>query len=137
MNIFSILHPKSEIKYLKEDDTLRQGLEKMHAHGYTAIPVIDKEGHYVGSVSEGDFLWYILESGYTNLKQFEQTSLKELIRPEWMPAVSIYVSREELLQHAMNQNYIPVVDDRNIFIGIITRRDIISWTITENNTAHA
>ena len=32
---------------------------------------------------------------------------------------------EELLMRAMNQNFIPVVDDRNLFIGIVTRKDVI------------
>ena len=32
---------------------------------------------------------------------------------------------EELVNSAMKQNFIPVVDDLGSFIGIVTRRDII------------
>ena len=31
----------------------------------------------------------------------------------------------------MNQNFIPVVDDRNFFIGIVTRQDIIRSILKE------
>ena len=34
---------------------------------------------------------------------------------------------EELLHSAMNQNFIPVVDDFDCFIGIVTRKDIIRY----------
>ena len=34
---------------------------------------------------------------------------------------------EDLIGRAMEQNFIPVVDDDEHFIGIITRRDIIGY----------
>ena len=43
MNVIMLLKHKDSLKYIYEDNTLRQGLEKMRAHGYTAIPVISKE----------------------------------------------------------------------------------------------
>ena len=57
MNILYFLTPKSEVEYIRIESSVRQGLEKMKYHGYAAIPVIDKEGHYEGTVTEGDFLW--------------------------------------------------------------------------------
>lgn len=127
MNLFSILRPKAEIAYLRDDCSIRQALEKMRAHGYTALPIIDKEGRYVGSISEGDFLWDIVGHKNSELSALEKRPLKDIIRPGWMPAASIYVTKAELLEYALNQNYIPMVDGREIFMGIVTRRDIISW----------
>lgn len=63
MNIAYFLLPKSRIAYLYDDFTIRQGLEKMRNRGYTAIPVITRDGRYVGTVSEGDFLWRLLSDG--------------------------------------------------------------------------
>ena len=34
---------------------------------------------------------------------------------------------EELFEKITNQNFVPVTDDRGIFIGIITRKDIITY----------
>ena len=63
MNIAFLLQPKSDTAFLYDDFTLRQGLEKMRHHGYTAIPVIDREGkrHRVlaGDVSVRGVMGYV------------------------------------------------------------------------------
>lgn len=129
MNILFLLKIKSDVSYIYDSNTLRQGLEKMRSHGYTAIPVISKEGDYVGTISEGDFLWHIIDNGQGSLKDQEQYFVKDIIRKDFMPAVKIDAKIDELLQRAINQNFVPVIDDRNKFIGIITRRDIIKYFI--------
>lgn len=125
MNVISLLLPKTQVAYLEEDDSIRQGLEKMRAHRYTAIPVLSKDGHYIGTVSEGDFLWHILDRQNNSLKEQEMLSIKEVLRENFNPAVKIGVSREELLEKVMQQNFVPIVDDRDFFIGIVTRQSII------------
>ena len=42
MNIVMLLKPKETVAYIYEDSTIRQALEKMKAHSYTAVPVIDE-----------------------------------------------------------------------------------------------
>ena len=59
MNIIKIMIPKISTVFLHENDTVRQGLERFCVHGYTAIPVLNEEEQYVGSVTEGDFLRHI------------------------------------------------------------------------------
>lgn len=125
MNIISLLKSKNTVCYLYADNTLRQGMEKMKAHGYTAIPVITDEGDYVGCISEGDFLWNLLENQECTIKSLEHICIRDILRPDWNPAVSIDVSVDSLFNRVINQNFVPVVDDRNKFIGIITRRNIL------------
>ena len=129
MNALLLLKSKANVAIVYDDNTIRQGIEKMRAHGYTAIPVISEDGDFVGCISEGDFLWSMVDSGEISIKAMENKPLREIIRPGWNPAVRVDVTMDELLDRAMNQNFIPVVDDRNKFIGIITRRDIISWFV--------
>lgn len=126
MNIAFLLQPKQRVAYLYGDNSLRQGLEKMRHHGYTAVPVIDREGRYLGTISEGDFLWQILAMDTLDMKDLERVRIQDVLRPESYPPVPITVSVEALLNSAMNQNFIPVVDDYNSFIGLVTRREIIS-----------
>lgn len=126
MNLMTLLRPKGDIEYLHKEDTLRQGLERMRIYGYTALPVIDENGCYVGSVNEGDFLWHILRYHKCDLQELEGFRIKEIIRKNWMTPVYVYATIDEMIERAANQNYVPVVDDRNVFIGIITRRDIIN-----------
>ena len=128
MNLLFLLHPKSTVAYLTSNVTVRQGLEKMRAHGYTAIPVINPEGEYVGTVSEGDFLYAVCEcSKGGNLKQLEKIKLSEIMRDKRDKAATVNAKMDELLLLIMQQNFVPVVDDRNTFIGIVTRRDIIKY----------
>lgn len=130
MNIAYFLIPKNSVAYLYDDFTFRQGLEKMRHHGYTAIPVITRDGQYAGTVSEGDFLWRLLMEDHDaqrpfSMKDTEQLRVRDILRRNSYPPVRITVSMEQLLQSAMNQNFIPVVDDLGSFTGIVTRKDII------------
>ena len=132
MNIAYFLLPKNRVAYPYDDYTFRQGLEKMRYHGYTAIPVISRSGKYVGTISEGDFLWQILSNDaesrqIRSMKDLEQLHIRDLLRGNNYPPVRITVSMEELLSNAMNQNFIPVVDDLGNFTGIVTRKDIIRY----------
>ncbi|MBQ1838914.1 MAG: CBS domain-containing protein [Ruminococcus sp.] len=125
MNVIMLLKPKTTVQYIFEDNTLRQGLEKMRAHSYTAIPVISQDGKYVGAVSEGDFLYYILDQRNNSLKAKEKHLVRDIMREGFNPAVRIDVTMDELLERAMRQNFVPVTDDFDTFIGIVTRQDII------------
>ena len=130
MNIAYFLLPKGRVAYLYDDCTFRQGLEKMRHHGYTAIPVISRTGQYIGTVSEGDFLWRLLSgegAQRCTMKDLEQLQVRDILRPNSYPSVRITVTMDELLESAMNQNFIPVVDDAGSFIGIVTRKDIIRY----------
>lgn len=131
MNIAYFLIPKHTVAYLYDDFTFRQGLEKMKHHGYTAIPVISRDGRYVGTVSEGDFLWRLLGSTDAQkpctMREMESLHITDILDPTSYPSVGITVSMDDLLTNAMKQNFIPVTDDLGSFIGIITRKDIIRY----------
>ena len=132
MNVIKLLKPKSGVAYLSIDSSVRQGLEKMKFHGYTAIPVIDSEGRYISTVTEGDFLWQIVSDDINSLKDLERKPLSEIIRMDWNSAISISATAEDLLSRITDQNFVPVVDDRGVFIGIITRKDVIREYLTKN-----
>ena len=140
VNIAYFLLPKNRVAFLHDDFTFRQGLEKMHHHGYTAIPVIDRGGKYLGTVSEGDFLWRLLDKENPaelqtfSMKDMETLQVRDILKPDSYPPVRITVTMEELLSSAMQLNFIPVVDDLGSFIGIVTRKDIIRYFAEPKNT---
>ena len=126
MNILFFLRPKSGVTYLTLGNSLRQGLEKMRNSGYTEIPVVDKDGNYVGTVREGDFLWKILDENFTDMQMAERTSIDALVSKR-NAAVSINTTMEDLVSKAIDQNFVPVVDDFGAFVGMITRKAIIKY----------
>lgn len=108
----------------------------MNHYGYSAIPVLDEDEHYVGTVTEGDFLWHMCRINQNNgmdidIKELEKESVDELYFRRNYPSVTVDTSMEELFERITNQNFVPVTDDRGIFIGIITRKDIITYLATK------
>lgn len=126
-NVFFFLKNKAEVKYLYGNISIEQGLKEMKENGYTATPVIDKDGFYLGSVTEGDFLWYLYENEEPNLGK----KVKHIVRKDFMKPVTMNTSIHEIFKLSLEQNYVPVVDDRNIFIGIVTRKSILQSLISD------
>ena len=127
MNILFFLTPKSEVAYIYEDYTMRQTLEKMEYHRYSSIPIINKEGKYIGTLTEGDLLWTLKNDFSLDLKSVEDVPIMNVKRRKDNAPVSVEANIEDLISKSMNQNFVPVIDDEETFIGIIKRRDIIEY----------
>ena len=138
MNVAFFLTLRQNVTCINSNSTVRQALETMKKHGYTAVPVITDENVYVGTVSEGDFLWNIvkMQKGESVLKEvdirdLESIKITDILRKDRNPSVPVTASIEDLLTRAMNQNFIPVTDDLGSLVGIVTRKTIIKYC-TEN-----
>lgn len=127
MNILFFLKPKSELAFVYDYHTLRQAMEIMEYHKYSSIPMINKEGRYIGTITEGDVLWGLKSLGILNLKDAENVAVTKLPRRQDYKPVRADSKMEDLIVRAMEQNYVPVVDDQDNFIGIVTRKDIIGY----------
>ena len=127
MNILFFLTPKSEVAYISEEDTLRQALEKMEHHKYSAIPIISRTGRQIGTLTEGDLLWGIKNQYHLYLKVAEKTPITAINLRLYNLPVKADADMEDLIGKALNQNFVPVLDDQKCFIGIITRKDIIQY----------
>ena len=127
MNIAFFLTPKSEVVYENIDANMRQVIERMERHGYTAVPMIDKEGRYVGTLTEGDLLWKLKNTPELNFQNVNTVKLKDIPRRVRHKSVCISANIESLISLAISQNFVPGIDDNGIFIGIIKRSDIINY----------
>ena len=128
MNIAAFyLTPKEEVIWIDEGSTIRQALEKMEYHRYTAMPLVDKAGKYVGTLTEGDLLWSLKRNPDLKFKDLYKIRLRDIPKHQRNEAISINSQIEELIPLAVNQNFIPVVDDQQNFIGIIKRSTIIDY----------
>ena len=131
MNILFFLTPKSDVAYIFENETLRQTLEKMEHRKFSCIPLLSLDGKYKGSISEGDLLWGMKNLNITDMKTAEEVPIMAIPRRATYKAVHADSDMEDLLDKAINQNYVPVVDDQGYFIGIITRKEIIKYCYKE------
>ena len=131
MNILFFLTPKDEVAFLYDDESLRQAIEKMEHRKYSCIPILGRDGKYTGTISEGDLLWSIKRMTVNDLKQAENIPIMAIMRRATYKPVHVSSNMEDLLDRAINQNFVPVIDDQDAFIGIITRKEIIKYCYGE------
>ena len=125
MNILFFLTPKEEVAHIMESDNLRQVLETMEQYGFTALPMLNMQGKYIGTITEGDLLWYLKEQGFPAVEELEDVSITVVHRHRDNKAVNVHEKMDGLIEKVTNQNFVPVVDDDKIFIGLVTRKDVL------------
>ncbi|MDR0889216.1 MAG: CBS domain-containing protein [Oscillospiraceae bacterium] len=129
MNLLFFLTPKAICSYLYNDYTLRQAIERMEHGRFTALPILTREGMYCGTLTEGDLLWAVKNLGCLDMRKAEEHSIMEIAhRKDFLP-VSVCTQMKDLLLKATDQNFVPVVDDKGDFIGIVTRRAIMRYCL--------
>lgn len=127
MNIAFFLLPKQEVVCLSVHSTLRQTLERMEYHRYTAVPILNDDGTYAGTVTEGDLLWFFKNNRNLAFENAHRHTLAEIPLKMQNKPVRIDANMEDLIRLAKNQNFVPVIDDTDKFIGIVRRSDIIEY----------
>ena len=126
-NILFFLTPKAMCAFLYDDYTVRQALEKMESAGYSSLPILNKRGEYRGTLTEGDLLWALKNMCYMDMRQAEAHRIMSIShRKDFLP-VKVTADMQDLVDRARTQNFVPVVDDKDTFIGIITRSAIIKY----------
>ena len=130
MNITFFLLPKIKVEFLLENFSLRQAIEKMEYHRYSVVPVLSKDGKYLYSLSEGDIL-YPLTKNKLKFEDLTKIHLESIERDRDVKPVSINSSMDDLVKLIVDQNFVPVVDDRGVFIGIITRKAVINYLLSK------
>ena len=123
-SILFLLTPKASTSFLFSDDSLRQAVEKMEFHRYALIPVITREGEYVRSISEGDIL-YTMKRNNLTFDMIHRYPLDAVPSNRDIKPVKIDATVDDLKALIITQNYVPVVDDKGIYIGIITRKAVM------------
>ena len=126
-NILFFLTPKAMCSYLYDDYTLRQALEKMEGSGFAALPILNRQGEYRGTLTEGDLLWGLKNMCHMDIRQAEAHRIMEISRRKDNIPVRVTTPMKDLVDRASAQNFVPVVDDKDTFIGIITRSSIIKY----------
>lgn len=132
MNVLFCLTPKEKVAYIYHDYTIRQALEKMQIYRYNSIPILNRNGKYVGTLSEGDLLWYIKEN-QLSFEKTEKILIHKVPRNKDNISVPINTNMEDIIDVATKQNFVPVLDDFGAFIGIITRKEIFNYMVKQMN----
>ena len=128
-SILRFMIPKSLVEYIDINSSVRQALEKMNYHRYTAIPVLDSEGKYIGTLRNDDIFNYFLKSGSFDKFTAEDIPICEILDVSYSKPVLHSSSIRDLIESVKEHNFVPIVDDRGCFIGIILRREILNYLL--------
>lgn len=126
-NILFFLTPKAMCIHLSTEDTLRQAIGRMESARYAALPILNRKGEYCGTLTEGDVLWALKNKCGLDLQQAKHVKIMDIAHRRDNTPVPVSAPMADVLERAASQNFIPVVDDTNTFIGIVTRRSIIKY----------
>ncbi|MEK5027475.1 CBS domain-containing protein [Paenibacillus sp. FSL M7-1046] len=127
MEISSFLLPKDQVAFIASSISMLEAMEQLEQHYYSAIPIIDNEGKYVGTLSEGDLLWKLKNTADLGFENMREVTVSEIQRHVHNESVEIHAQMEDMLTLAADQNFVPVVDGAGVFLGIIRRKDIIEY----------
>ena len=126
-NILFFLTPKAMCAFIYDDFSVRQALEKMESAGYAALPILNKRGEYRGTLTEGDLLWALKNMCNMDIRLAEARRIMEITRRKDNIPVRVNTGMHELVRWASSQSFVPVVDDKDAFIGIVTRSNIMKF----------
>lgn len=76
-------------------------------------------------------LWYIKENENFNLKDAENIMISNIKRSRDIKPIKVTCEMDSLISLVINQNFVPVIDDYNKFIGIVTRKNVITYCYNE------
>ncbi len=128
MNILFFLKPKSELDLVYEDDTIGMAVERIEHHQFSSIPMInEKTGKYLGTLSEGDLLRAFRQKSAQDVRSCETRSVMTVRRRRDYKCVRANSDMEELFRYVTEQNFVPVVDDTDVLIGIVPRSTILEF----------
>ena len=128
-NVLFFLTPKAMCQFLYDDYTIRQALEKMESTGYSALPILNRQGEYRGTLSDGDVLWAMKNLCDMDLQVARGKRITEITRRKDNVPIRVTHSMRDLVERAVEQNFVPVVDDKDTFIGLVTRKSIITYCV--------
>jgi CBS domain-containing protein len=131
INLTFLLTPKREVVWVCAEGTLGEAIERMKPNGFAAVPILDHDGGYVGTLTEGDILWHLLDT--PDAEMARHTRLRELALRTNNRAVHIDAKLGTLVLRAAEQNFVPVLDDREVFIGIVRRKSIIEQCLPSSS----
>jgi CBS domain-containing protein len=121
VNLAFFLLPVANVVWLPITAAVSEAVRSMRDHSYTAVPLLDGHGRYVGTLTEGDLLFYLADHG----ESAETARLAAVPRRFEHRAVGIDADIRSLLRVAADQNFVPVTDSRGVLMGIVTRRAIL------------
>lgn len=126
MNLFNLMSMKSQTTYVKASVSIPTALEIMRNSGFSAIAVLDDDGRYIGIATEADFLYSMVDGKDVDADghPLRVEAIADTVKPATIDSDII-----DVVNRAINENFVPIVDGRDMFIGLVTRKKVINYLL--------
>lgn len=118
------LIPADKVANVFESNPLDHAFLVLTKVRYSKIPVLDNEQHFKGLISLAMITDSMLGLNGIDSTKLNKQKVAEVMRSD-VPTVTNTESVEELLHLLVDQSFLVVTDQQNVFQGIITRREIM------------
>ncbi|CAM4129456.1 hypothetical protein AT575_06610 [Streptococcus penaeicida] len=92
-------------------------------NGFSRVPVLTKDRQYRGTISISDILNYQVKNQLTDW-ELNQTDIGEMVNTK-IEAIPMTSSLTHIMHKLVDYPFLPVVNEKNLFVGIITRKSIL------------
>lgn len=129
----SFLIPASRIAFVNENNPLYHAFLILTKVRYAKIPVLDDQQRVVGLLSLAMITDKMLKTNEISLAPLNELKVKDVMQTDFQKINFIETTLERQLHLLINNAFLPVVDDRGVFQGLLTRRE---WIKAFNYVVH-
>lgn len=120
----TFLIPAENVANVMYQHPLSHGLLVLSKVGYSKIPVLGKDDHFVGLVSLSDVVNKMIDLQTISMDLLEGLTVADVMETD-VPTIDENWELEEVLHLLVDSPFLPVVTEERVFKGIITRKELL------------
>ncbi|EOT28936.1 cyclic-di-AMP-binding protein CbpB [Enterococcus saccharolyticus] len=120
----TFLVPADNVATVLYSHPLEHALLVLSKVGYAKIPVLDSEDHLVGLISLANIVDKMMGLTGFDMNQIEGLTVADVMEVN-VPTIQNKDDLEDILHLLVQGSFLPVVNEDNVFEGIITRKEIL------------
>ena len=130
----SFIIPASRIAFVEDENPLYHAFLILTKMKYSRIPVLDKNQKVVGLISLAMITDKMLTPDNIVIEPLSDLKVKDVMQTDFETINFAHTNLETQLHLLVDNPFVPVVNDNNIFQGLLTRRE---WIKAFNYVTHS
>ena len=130
----SFIIPASRIAFVEDENPLYHAFLILTKMKYSKIPVLDKNQKVVGLISLAMITDKMLTPDNIVIEPLSDLKVKDVMQTDFETINFAHTNLETQLHLLVDNPFVPVVNDNNIFQGLLTRRE---WIKAFNYVTHS
>ncbi|MGT2926036.1 cyclic-di-AMP-binding protein CbpB [Streptococcus cuniculipharyngis] len=117
------LTPEEELAIFIDSHNVSHVMLLLTNNGFSRVPVMTKDKHYVGTISMSDIIQYQKEHDLTEM-ELADLDISLMVNKK-LPTIAFDADLTEVMHKLVDASFLPVLTNDQLFLGIITRKSIL------------